>query len=316
MKNLFKPFLALSLMLAIAFSSAAPADAYYAKQVWQRMSCTAGETLTSGNIVAIKAADGKCYKADADDATLRPAVGLIGKGGAASAAVEVIITGIITGWTGQTIGAPGYMSGTAGAVTQAAPAYTQKVGVAISATDYYINIQNYFDTSAVAALAADVTQTGVTPTYVLGDGDDERLTMPEHSSRMEKSQVLAVAEQLQATLQYRVVDGLAAMVVDGSPLNHARYPHRDVQVPGVAAGECRAQLGVESFGDGPGQRPREHRRAGGASGASGGEGCLSGPVVVGVAGDPAQVEDEQVARVFLVDHPQHVAGEFGQRHTG
>jgi hypothetical protein len=154
MKTFFKPILLLAL-LCVSAVVPADADAYYAKQVYARFSCTAGETLTAGNVVSIKDADGYCYKADADDATLRPAVGVVGMGGASGASVEVIVQGIISGWTSLSEGAPGYLSAaTAGAVTQSAPAYSQQIGYAISATDYFVNCQNYFDSSSLTALGS------------------------------------------------------------------------------------------------------------------------------------------------------------------
>lgn len=146
------------------------AQAYYAKQAYARFSCTAGETLTAGNVVMIKDADGYCYKADANDAALRPAVGVIGKGGASGASVEVIVQGIISGWTTLSEGSPGYLSETAAAITQSAPAYAQQVGYAINTTDYFINCQNYFDSSSLAVLG---TLTGASPLVLEGATADD-----------------------------------------------------------------------------------------------------------------------------------------------
>jgi hypothetical protein len=144
----------LLMFVLLAFAATQAHATYAVKQQWVRISLTAGETLTKGQMVAIKAADGYAYKADADVSTLRPAIGIVGTGAAAGASVEVIVEGIVTGWTSQTIGAPGYLSETAGAVTQSAPTYNQQVGIAISATTYYINCKNYLDTTGL------LTQTG------------------------------------------------------------------------------------------------------------------------------------------------------------
>lgn len=131
------------------------ADAAYAiKQQWARFSATCGETLTEGQMVAIKDADGYAWKADADVATLRPAVGIIGKGCTAGTKGEIVVFGIVSGWTSLAEGSPGYLSETAGAVTQSAPTYNQQVGVAISTTEYLINCRNYLDTTGL------LTQTG------------------------------------------------------------------------------------------------------------------------------------------------------------
>jgi hypothetical protein len=146
----FKRSLIMMLAIIMLVSLVTMADATYSvKQQWVRISLTAGETLTKGQMVAIKAADGYAWKADADVGTLRPAVGIVGMGAAAGSTVEVIVEGIVTGWTSQTIGAPGYLSETAAVVTQSAPTYNQQIGIAISATTYYINCKNYLDTTGL-----------------------------------------------------------------------------------------------------------------------------------------------------------------------
>ncbi|MCE5265725.1 MAG: hypothetical protein LLG97_19625 [Deltaproteobacteria bacterium] len=144
--------------------------AYSVKQTWLRFSATAGETLATGNVVCLKDADGYAYKADANDAALRPAVGIIGKGGASGAKVEIIAVGILSGWTALTEGAPGYLSETAAAVTQSAPAYSQQVGYAITSTDYLFSFQNYFDSSSLTVLG---TLSGASPLVLEGATADE-----------------------------------------------------------------------------------------------------------------------------------------------
>lgn len=141
----------LLLLLSLGVCST-PAMAYQIRQSYARISAVAGETLTSGQVVNIKDADGLAYKADADDAALRPAVGIIGRGGAAGATVEIVVQGVVSGWTTLSEGALCYLSGTAGAVTQSAPAWNQPIGVAINTTTYYFNFSNYVDTSAITAL--------------------------------------------------------------------------------------------------------------------------------------------------------------------
>jgi len=142
------------LAVAVGFAMA-PLDAsaaYVAKKVWSRISATAGETLTTGQVVAIADADGYAYKADANDATLRPAVGVVAKGATTGASVEIVTQGIFSGWSSLSEGQYTYLSETAGAATQSAPTYSQVLGVAINATDYYFDIKNYFDTSSLTAL--------------------------------------------------------------------------------------------------------------------------------------------------------------------
>ena len=166
----------LMVMLVIAAFTAllfvAPVQAAYSvKQVFLRISVNAGETLTTGDVVMIKDADGEAYKADANDSDLRPAVGIVGsKTGGDGEAVEIIIAGILTGWSSLSEGGNGYLSETAAAVTQSAPSYSQKVGFAINTTDYLFNFQNYFDTSAVTALGV---LTGATPIILEGATADD-----------------------------------------------------------------------------------------------------------------------------------------------
>lgn len=145
-------FTALLLAAVLLVGCSAPAWAYTVQNNWVRVGVTAGETLTRGDLVAIKAADGLAYKADADDATLRPAVGIIGTGGATGVKVEVVVTGKISGFTGLTPGALAYLSGTAGAATQAAPVWAQPVGLALSATELYCNFSNYVDATGLTGL--------------------------------------------------------------------------------------------------------------------------------------------------------------------
>jgi len=143
----------------------ASASAYRVVQTVLRFSAVAAETLATGNVVMLKDADGLAYKADANDAALRPAIGIIGKGGATGATVEIIVIGRLSGWSALSEGAPGYLSETAAAITQSAPAYSQQLGQAITATDYLVNFQNYFDSSSLTVLG---TLSGAAPLVLEG----------------------------------------------------------------------------------------------------------------------------------------------------
>jgi len=161
---------ALLLLVALVFVTTDAFAAYSVKQAVLRFSAVAAETLATGNVVMLKDADGKAYKADANDAALRPAIGIVGKGGATGATVEIIVVGSLSGWTALSEGAPGYLSETAGAVTQSSPSYSQQVGQAISATTYLVNFQNYFDSSSLTVLG---TLSGATPLVFEGATADE-----------------------------------------------------------------------------------------------------------------------------------------------
>lgn len=102
----------------------------------------AGENISAGDLVAIKDADGEVYKAKADDATLRPAIGIAETTVVDDEYVEIKQLGRVTNESGLSEGKPVYLSETAGDVTQTPKGeYAQVVGVAITTTDYILNIQ-------------------------------------------------------------------------------------------------------------------------------------------------------------------------------
>ena len=125
-RNIITTILALFVISALAVSSAGATE--YWKQKFVRVAGTAGETVAIGDLVCIKAADGQVYKADANDANLRPAIGSIAKGGDAEATVEIIAIGILTGQTAASPGVRLFLSETAGAFTTTGPTNAQAVG--------------------------------------------------------------------------------------------------------------------------------------------------------------------------------------------
>jgi hypothetical protein len=66
-------------------------------QKWESFGATAGEAITIGDAIALNRYNGKAYKADADDADRRPAVGFAGNTAASGAKVEVVTRGILSG---------------------------------------------------------------------------------------------------------------------------------------------------------------------------------------------------------------------------
>jgi len=165
-KNVWSKFTAaLMFFVVLIFMSTEAFAAYSVKQIYARFSATAGETLTTGQVVMLKDSDGYAYKADANDAALRPACGIVGKGGASGAKVEIVVMGVLSGWSSLSEGAPGYLSETAAGVTQSAPAYSQQVGYAISTTSYFFSFQNYFDSSSLTVLG---TLSGASPLVLEG----------------------------------------------------------------------------------------------------------------------------------------------------
>lgn len=115
-------------LMILLFAGAAFSAASWQQKI-TRFSAIAGEALAVGNVVCIKGSDGKAYLADADDANLRPAVGVIGRGGSSGAAVEIVLDGIIVGMTEASPGARLFLSSaTGGLMTTTAPTNAQPIG--------------------------------------------------------------------------------------------------------------------------------------------------------------------------------------------
>lgn len=135
----------IAVVMALVFAGTSAQAAEYWKQKQVRFSATAGETLAAGDVVCIKAADGKAYKADANDADLRPAVGVIDKGGLSTATVEIVTIGVLAGQTAASPGKRLFLSETAGAMTVTAPTNAQALGwvlpgTAGTSTTYFISV--------------------------------------------------------------------------------------------------------------------------------------------------------------------------------
>jgi hypothetical protein len=98
------------------------------------ISLTAGEALSARDAVYISSSDGKAYKCDADDTSKINFVGFAQETASSGASVIIRLQGIMTGFSALTIGAPYYLSGTAGAITATTPTNAVIVGYALSAT--------------------------------------------------------------------------------------------------------------------------------------------------------------------------------------
>ena len=148
-KNMKGYLLVLAIIVAMTLMIAGTSFAAAGwQQKYERFAATAGETLTVGQAVCIKAADGLAWKADADDSSLRPAVGVVGKGGSATEIVEIVTRGILTGQTAASPGTRIFLSTTAGGKTASEPTNSQLLGWVMpaiaggaSSTVYYINVQ-------------------------------------------------------------------------------------------------------------------------------------------------------------------------------
>src|SRR4030042_2328109 len=169
MNKIFKGFILSLMLLATITFFVARLEATYSKRVeYAGVSCNAGETITVGDLVCIKDADGEAYKADVDSSTTRPAVGVAITAGSDGTSLRLMTAGIMAGWSSLAEGSMGYASSTAGAITQTAPsAYQQAVAYAISTTDYYIMVSDStYNITTLGVLS------GTTPIILEGDTDD------------------------------------------------------------------------------------------------------------------------------------------------
>ena len=101
-------------------------------------------------VLLIYSTDSRAYKANADDADKRPAVGVIGKGGSSGSSVEIVVQGILAGQTAVSAGDRLFLSTTAGAFTTTEPTNAQTLGwvlpgstteiAASESTSYYVNV--------------------------------------------------------------------------------------------------------------------------------------------------------------------------------
>lgn len=94
----------------------------------------AGESLSARDAVYLNPSDGKVYKCDADDLTKLGFIGFARDAAATNANVAIRHDGLMTGFTSLTVGAPYYLSGTAGAITATAPTNYKLVGYAVTSS--------------------------------------------------------------------------------------------------------------------------------------------------------------------------------------
>lgn len=96
--------------------------------------------VLAGQWVYIKS-NGKGALADADAAGTMKALGCATMDCAIGRAVALATSGKFGGWSGMVIGSTPFIAGVAGELDTAAGTVSQKVGVAVSATDIYINLE-------------------------------------------------------------------------------------------------------------------------------------------------------------------------------
>ena len=102
------------------------------------LALTAGEALSARDACYISSSDGKVYKCDADDLDKIHFGGFAQEAASLNAAVNLVPKGFLGGFSGLTIGALYYLSGTAGAITTTRPTNAVLAGRAVSATQIKI----------------------------------------------------------------------------------------------------------------------------------------------------------------------------------
>jgi len=130
------------------------------------LNITLGEAVSSYQFVYIKLADGKAYKADPNDATKSPAVGVCLVGGSVNGVTQAQIDGAFNN-PGATF-VPGltyYLDAAIpGNITDVAPANSQAVGVAITSTDLVLSGASAVNIAAptAATITGTTLNSGVT----------------------------------------------------------------------------------------------------------------------------------------------------------
>lgn len=112
----------------------------------------AGETLVDGNLVYLKAADGRWWKCDADDTTTIDNVqlGIAQGAGTAGNSISggVLRRGVDNAQSGGAAGSIGYASNTGGGISTSAGTYERAVGQFYSATEFYFDPFFYYTPTA------------------------------------------------------------------------------------------------------------------------------------------------------------------------
>lgn len=145
-------------------------------------SFTAGEAITAGRAVYLKAADGKVYHTNtsADEATFN-FIGFAESAIALDASGSISINGVIGGFSALSVGVMHYLNGTAGQIaTTPTGARIRPIGISVSSTEIYIIGQKTKVATGIVDLVGVETSTvtiGFRPSMVFihafGDEDNE-----------------------------------------------------------------------------------------------------------------------------------------------
>jgi len=126
---------------------------------------TYGETIAVNDALYLKS-DGKVYKAVAssDDEKIHNFIGFAKEAGVANDVKKVQISGVVSGFSGLTVGSYYYLSTTAGAITTTLPTYAKKIGIAVSTTELLTIKEIIPNFSILIAEPAQMTQVSTSST--------------------------------------------------------------------------------------------------------------------------------------------------------
>lgn len=127
----------------------------------------AGETINGATLpvpVYFNNTDDEFYACDANVQTKLQFIGFATSNGTDGNALDVQFTGIVSGFSGLTVGAPYYVQDAVGTIGTTVGTYEVYVGVAVSATELYIDLGNrgswqYMGTDAVSVSSGNTVYT-------------------------------------------------------------------------------------------------------------------------------------------------------------
>lgn len=140
------------------------------------VSGTCGENVAAGNLLYLKAADGKWWKTDADTAATvnNVQLGIAQGSGTANGSITggVLIRGIDANQSGGAAGSIGYASNTAGAISTSTGSVEKAVGNYITASTFAFDPIYYYNPTAAqkAALAGSGGTVSSTNKFITEDG--------------------------------------------------------------------------------------------------------------------------------------------------
>lgn len=138
---------------------------------------TSGETVAVNDVVYLSEADGFWYKADANDITASEQVqlGITKTASVGPGPIQVAISGVISGFSGLSVGVKYYLSNTAGAISTTEGANAVFVGWSLSTTSLLLN-------TSIKTLPVGVLSTTVNPENIINEDNLSAATTDQTQS--------------------------------------------------------------------------------------------------------------------------------------